>query len=118
MKAVQRKIELWKNGDVQKLLDEAKTLHEKLCRRNTENDESNDWVKNFTHKMGQGKVATATRSLAPEDEAADILSITDKTRQILKDKHPDAKPAHPEMKSPGDYIPRIPIVFYQRQRPS
>lgn len=111
VKAVQRRMELWRKGDVRKLLDEAKTLQERLGRRNSRKKDSNDRARNFADKMRQGKVAMATRSLSIEDEAAGVLPMTEETRQILKDKHPDARPAHPEMKFLGDYTPPHRVVF-------
>lgn len=111
IKAVQRRMELWKRGDVSKLLDEARTLQQRLHKGKGRKNNSNDRARDFAEKMRQGKVAMATRSLAGEEEAAGVLPMTAETRQTLKDKHPHARPAPPEMRFPGTYRPPHRVVF-------
>ena len=110
-KAVRRRMELWRQGEVSKLLDEASALQKRLKNGKNHTRGSEDRARNLADKMRQGKVAAAIRFLSPEDEAAGVLPMTEETLQTLKQKHPVGRPAPPAMLFPGDYCPPPHVVF-------
>ena len=111
VKAVQRRIELWKKGEVKQLLSEAVALQERLIKGKSRDKETTDKNRIFGETMRQGKVSKAIRFLSSQEDAAGVLPMTDGTRRMLKDKHPDALPAPQDSKLPGEYLPPHHIVF-------
>ena len=111
VKAVERRVKLWKRGEVVELLNEAKALQKRLGQKNRKRGHEGDKARKFADKMRQGKVAAAIRSLATDGEGAGVLPLNEATRESLKEKHPNARQAPPESKFPGQYQPPHPVIF-------
>ena len=111
VKALQRRIESWKKGDVQKLLSEAMALQERLHMGNRRRQETKDKNRIFGERMRQGKLSMAIRSLSARENQAGVVPMTDETHRMLKDKHPDATPAPQDTRFPGEYQPPHHVIF-------
>ena len=108
-KAMERRLELWEKGEVQKLLKEAETLQDRAKKKHGKKKEM-DKSKKFASLMKQGKVAKAGRELTAEATVG-TLPLNEETRKQLKDKHPQAKEATPETLFEGEYDPPDPVIF-------
>ena len=113
IKAVQKRIELWNKGDVEELLKEARALQKRIRGKKGKKSHGKDKARLFADKIRKGKVAAATRTLETDGEMAGILPLDEATRKTLRDKHPEAKTAHPDTKFQGQYQPPHPVIFQQ-----
>ena len=64
-KAMERRLDLWEKGEIQKLMREAETL-QKRVKKNLGKKKQEDRSKKFASLMRQGKVAKAGRELTSE----------------------------------------------------
>ena len=108
-KAMERRMELWEKGEVQKLLKEAETLQYRAKKRKGKKKDV-DKSKKFASLMKQGKVGKAGRELTTEATTG-TLPLNEDTRKKLKEKHPPAKEATPETLFEGEYDPPDPVIF-------
>ncbi|XP_037792733.1 uncharacterized protein LOC119588098 [Penaeus monodon] len=109
IKAIKRRMDKWKEGDVDGLLKEAEALQQRN-RRAIRRKKEIDRCTRFANMMQQGKVAKAVRLLSP-DECTGPLPLNEDTRQMLREKHPPAREAAPETLFRGEYHPPPPEIF-------
>ena len=121
VKAVHRRMQRWKNGEILDLLHEGRTIQQRLPERSQKSDEK--FVKVFTSLMFRGKVRAAIRLLNKQANSAGILSLNDlveerdtpkSVRDILREKHPDGEPAHQDaiLASANVNCPDVhPVIF-------
>ncbi len=106
-----RRLSLWKDGNIKELLEEARTIQSRLPaldrQRNTTATKLN---RRFAALIGKGAVHSAI-SLITEHGKGGVLDLTPTVRAALRSKHPQAKPANPEVLIQGE-VPTInPILF-------
>ena len=118
---LKRRLELWKCGDIQSLLQEGRCIQRYLTNRSRPSDEG-VIARNFGKMMEQGKVRNALQYLSRHTTGG-VLSLDDlipgpdnelrSTRNILIDKHPAGKPPDPSSLLPGstDLDPFNSIIF-------
>ena len=87
--ALERRMEDWFNGDLQKLLHEGDTIQKGL-QSSTDERNLNKISKQFADEMHKGNVNSAIKLLKNNMESG-ILSLNNDTLKLLKQKHP--KPA-------------------------
>lgn len=109
VKAVHRRLQKWKNGDISDLLYEGRTIQQRLPERKQVDEEK--FAKVFTSLMFRGKVRDAIRWL--NKQAAGVLSLEDQVqekdceklvRDILREKHPASEPAHQDAILTHEYV--------------
>ena len=120
---LQRRLELWTNGDIQELLDEGKCIQKRLGHaQSTSNDDAT--ARTFHDLMLQGRVQSALRylsrntnggvlkleDLVPE-RCANGETILRSTRDVLKDKHPLGQDPDTCCLMDGEYEPVNSITF-------
>ena len=101
VKAVNCRLQKWKNGDIMDLLQEGHTIQQQLPERRKAGGEK--FIKVFTVLMFRGKVKATIRMLNKQVNNVGVLSLNDQieerdsvksVRDILQDKHPVGQPAH------------------------
>lgn len=73
MKAIKRKKEQWKQGDVSKLLDKANTSQKRMRRGKSRMGSTEDRLTDSPDKMKLGKVPMATESVIVEEDSSGVL---------------------------------------------
>ena len=102
---LQRRLNLWKEGDIANLLIEGRALQKSLVNFQPSHRDTTDdalTVRRFSKLMMEGRVRAALKLLSDDahtgllrlDETIDTSGKT--VRDVLDDKHPDPKPVHPE----------------------
>ena len=107
--AVERRIELWKKGEIHELLAEGEAIQQRLpniqCKKTM-----SDLSKKFANNMARGNVNAAIKLLT-NNMSNGILPLTDETLQKLRQKHPDARTAE-VVTLVQEFAPDIhPIIF-------
>ena len=74
VKAVTRRVGLWQANKLDDLLEEAKTIQERLPRPHHNKTPNVDKARNFANKMRNGKVSSALMELASE-QSGGILPL-------------------------------------------
>ena len=120
---VERHMKLWKEGQVYKLIDEAKTIQGQICKVQSAPSTANhsDVAKTFAAKVTEGNISAAARMLE-EHASGDPLKTSDKfgnqtVLEILKSKYPEAQPFNQDAAIPGEAPARPnPILFHSINR--
>ena len=105
-----RRLQHWKDGNFQALMQEGTAIQDKL-KQQTRKDETRDHTaKVFAKLMLQGKVHAALRLL---DKAASlgVAELTEQTMKALADLHPTAKPAAESTLLSGELPYFDPVIF-------
>ena len=120
---LQRRLELWTNGDIQELLDEGKCIQKRLRQaQSISNDDTT--ARTFRDLMLQGRVQSALRYLSRNTNGG-VLKLEDlvparcangetvlrSTRDVLKDKHPLGQDPDTCCLMDGEYEPVNSITF-------
>ncbi|KAI0983385.1 hypothetical protein GJ496_011673 [Pomphorhynchus laevis] len=101
-KALRQRIDLWRAGKIQYLLDEARYLqHTKDGKANYQVEEN--WHKTFTRLMLRGNIGGAVRTLDGKALFGKCLKLNEKVgqltvKQALSEKHPHGVNLHEEVK--------------------
>ena len=107
-----QRLEKWKNGDLEVLMDEAREIQKR--HQKAVSAKCNNKRKLFCQFMLLGKVAQATKLINQEDSVVGVHEITDEIIQILQDKHPKA--AHnsdSDTTTRTDHANIQPVIFEQ-----
>ena len=78
VKAIHRRLQKWKNGEIIDLLQEGCTIQQRLPQRRQADDEKLENV--FTSLMFRGKVRDAVRLLNKQANGAGVLSLDDQVK--------------------------------------
>ena len=103
---IQRRLQLWGNGEVDKLIAEVRAIQSHLPPISHYNNQTKSLTRRFAELMAEGKIRTATRLLdnSGDDRAGvplgpnDILETSEGSctvRDALIKKHPPAQPCEP-----------------------
>ena len=109
---LRRRLDLWEEGDFSMLIMEGKMIQRRLnnTHRNIPSKDS-CIARTFTKLMNSGKIRAAIQLLSRKQVKGTYNlddQINDQTvREILKEKHPNAKPANPDvlLQAPSSDIP-------------
>ena len=114
---LERRLLLWKDGDVESLLQEGRAIQSRLKINNRSNS-SNSIAKRFSDLMLIGDVKGAIRLLSNRENGSvlslDTLINGSSVKDILHDKHPNGQPIKPSalVSGPSNSISH-PILFDQ-----
>ena len=86
--AVERRMDEWKNGDIPKLLKDAKLIQSKLKTGGGRAKTSSEVAKLFARMIMHGKIGAAMKLLDKEG-CTGVLPLSDETIKGLKSKHPE-----------------------------
>ena len=88
-KCLEKRLTLWRNGEIESLLREGRMIQLRLLKSN-KNDLPNK-ARIFAKLVMEGHIKSALRYLS-EDDSGGVLPLTDVVRQ-LREKHPNAQRA-------------------------
>ena len=107
--SLERRIDLWKTGDLEELLKEGEAIQNNLKTINS-NKTIAQISKEFATKMQKGNVNGAIKLLTNHMKNG-VLPLTKETLDMLKQKHPSPSPATQEVLLPDLPIMTHPIKF-------
>ena len=109
LKSLERRFEIWKKGNLNKLYEEGKSIQDRL-----KSDESpNDIVKiskKFKFQMQKGNV-NGSLKISNNNMSSGIPPLTDETFQLLKLKYPDVKDTSQQALLQGPMKKMHPIAY-------
>ena len=109
LKSLERRFEIWKKGNLNKLYEEGKSIQDRL-----KSDESpNDIVKiskKFKFQMQKGNV-NGSLKISNNNMSSGIPPLTDETFQLLKLKYPDVKDTSQQALLQGPIKKMHPIAY-------
>ena len=111
---LERRLESWKDGDIAYLLEEGRTIQQRLPR-NFSSCSEQQLARSFANLMFKGKTHAALQLLSNKGKG-DILHLdsmvdSKSVKDILKSKHPLGQPAHPDSIICGTPPNIHPVVF-------
>ena len=89
VETLKRRLNQWKDGQIEKLLVEGKTIQERLFKDSTKNQSSDRKATLFARFMEDGKVNKALKLLESSNKG-EILPLREETFEVLLEKHPKA----------------------------
>ena len=92
LETLKRRLNQWKDGQIEKLLVEGKTIQERIFKINAKNQNSDREATLFARFMEDEKVSKALKLLESSNKER-ILSLTEETFEVLLKKHPKASEA-------------------------
>ena len=107
--ALERRLKLWGEGNINELLDESKENQERLPSTNTPMNLQKISMK-FKHLMQKGNVNGAFKLLT-NNMSNGILPLTDETLHLLRTKHPEMQNSHEEVLLQGPIKQVHPVVY-------
>ena len=99
VKTVKRRVDLWQTNKLDELLEEARTIQQRLLTRCRSKIPREDKARKFANKMQNGKVSPALRAL-DEEQTGGVLPLNRETIDLLKEKHPEPSDSN-ALKLPG-----------------
>ena len=106
---VERSLNLWKNNDVEGLLNETRTIQKRLPQRQ-KLQTTKEKAKIFAKLVLEGKTNAAIRFL-DDDTSSGILPLSADVKIALRQKPPDAKPSNDTMMLHGSFNHVSEITF-------
>ena len=110
IKCLERRILLWKEGELYQLRKEAATLNDRFARKYRTKKENGSESAKFAKLMKKGKVGQSLR-LLQENNSRGILPLTHTAKAALAEKHPSAKVAAPDTKMEGPQLDGLEGIF-------
>ena len=108
---LKRRLEWWDAGDFEKIMDEARTVQQRMKQHFKSKIESQQSIsKKFANFMMKGQVQAAIR-LLDEAETKGIADLNGDVLNTLKSQHPDSQPASPETLMQGEPQIPNPIIY-------
>ena len=124
--ALERRLRAWSDGDIDGLLREGRTIQKHLRPNsvNTRSDEPDQNTRIFSKLVFEGRIRSALRFLS--DNHAGVLNLDDNVDEnhtvldVLRDKHPPARPLQAEALVTSSYDPPDvhPVLFERLTGPS
>ncbi|MDA8002339.1 MAG: reverse transcriptase domain-containing protein, partial [Alphaproteobacteria bacterium] len=121
---IERRMKLWLEGELDKLLEEVRAIQSRLPVTRTDAKKSTSTARRFAELMMEGKVHAATRLLDNSgearsgeplglDEVIDTPNGSCTVREALLQKHPTAQPCEPStlLPSTSETVPFHPVIF-------
>ena len=87
MKAVERRLQMWRDGEIDSLLEEVRFIQKKFCSSKKPRD-MEEISKKFAKMVLQGKLTVALKFLDKETNAG-VLNLSEDVLNELQEKHPN-----------------------------
>ena len=107
---LRKRLDLWKNGQFDQLMIEARLIQKDVSRVKPNFDSLEHLAKTFTKLMWEGRVNAALR-LLDREASLGIAELTGDTMNTLRKLHPTAKEASNDILMTGDIPFFDPIIF-------
>ena len=112
VKYLKDRLELWKSGNLTKLIRQGKEIQKPLLQTDKPPPVSSDKVtKTFTRLMLQGKISSAVKWISNQSCGVGVHKVTDAILKDLEDKHPDAREPSPDALLQGPVMDVEPVAF-------
>ena len=108
--ALNRRMELWVQGDFQELFEEGKAIQESFKTSSSKQDDITQISKRFLTEMQKGNINGAIKLLTNNMENG-ILPLNENTLELLRQKHPTEKEPQHHAILPDEEKPVHPIKF-------
>ena len=108
---VEKRLQKWKAGEIWELLEEARYLQKKRAAR-WASSENENISKAFARRVGLGKVKGAMKMLCEKSQDGGIV-CNEKTKAMLREKHPAAAEKDERACLKGEYKP-VPECLYEK----
>ena len=95
--ALEKRMKLWEEGKILELLQEGKTIQDRLINSTNRNTSIKDTSRKFIERMSKGNVNGAIK-LPGDNMVNGIIPLTKGTLEKLKEKHPEGKAAESEVR--------------------
>ena len=108
--SLQRRMESWKNGNLEELLKETRHIQSGFKSSRGTNGNSESLSKRFSKFMSEGKVSAALK-LLDQSSSSGLLPLTEEVMSQLEEKHPPPAPivsdrsGDPLLRGPIDNVP-------------
>ena len=107
---IQRRLKKWINKDIQSLLDETRTLQDRLPNTMNKPMTNEELSKRFSRLMLEGKVNPAIR-LLNNNVSGGVLPLTEEVLANLRAKHPEGSPINETMALQGPLIRHCEVIY-------
>ena len=107
---VERRLEQWKNHEVEALIEEATTIQTRMPQFSNKPRNIEELAKRFAKLMLEGKVNPAIR-LLNESASGGVLPLTDEVFQNMQQKHPEGSPLNETMLLHGPVKKTNSVIF-------
>ena len=107
---LKRRLSLWKNGQLDQLMFEGKTIQDRLQNNDRTTTNKNKEALTFARLIEEGKVNKAIKILE-KGNTGGILPLSDETFEILQQKHPEAPEASDDILLKGIPQEVHPVVY-------
>ena len=108
---LERRMNLWDQGDIIGLLREGKTLQTRLKQPSKPKQDMSDLARRFRNLMVRGNVSAALRLLESEGNSGGLLPNDVTTLHLLQEKHPQAEPLYDQLLLNGPIDSVEPVIF-------
>ena len=106
---LERRLKMWKDGDIEALVREVKSIQKPLKYRSPSREHC---TKRFVELMREGRVTEATAWLNPDRHTTGVKDCGDESVLTdLLEKHPRAKPANSSFGRNGPTEPAMEVTF-------
>jgi len=114
---LERRLSVWKLGDIELLVEEGRSLQQRLPAFNKNRKKSN-LARNFSDLMMKGKIHAAMDLLSNQGNGGvlgldHVVSSTETVKDVLVKKHPVGQPVSVDSVLPGSPPDLHPVVFEQ-----
>ncbi|KAL5266795.1 hypothetical protein ACHWQZ_G003996 [Mnemiopsis leidyi] len=111
-KYLSKRLDMWKAGNIQGLLDEANEIQKRLVSSRRANDFN--LTKKFTNLILKGKLSQASRLI--NRDRGGLLKIDESVKSILLEKHPEGQPINRDALETNDtYVAqRVQEVIFEQ----
>ena len=109
---LKKRIDHWKEGNFDELVQEGRAIQNKLKQQIRKDETTEHMAKVFAKLMMEGKVHAALRLLS-KAESLGVADLTPETMQKLADLHPNAIPASESVLKTGELPYFDPICIYK-----
>ena len=110
VKHLERRLEMWRKGEIRELVAEAETIQSRLSSSQKVQLDEGAVAKRFANMVFHGNLKKAMRMIT--EKAKGVLPLNDETKKDFAKKHPKAELPHPDILLKGEMPPDTnPIVF-------
>ena len=110
VETLKRRLNQWKDEQIEKLLVEGKTIQERLFKDSAKKKSSDRKATLFVRFMEDGKVSKALKLLESSNKGG-ILPLTEETFEVLLEKHPKASKASNDILIQGEVRNVYPVIY-------
>ena len=90
-----KRLELWKQGDIDSLMVEGRTIQNHISSSHPKSFTANNEARTFANLVKEGKLKAAQRLLSNDDNGKP-MALTEEVKHCLEKKHPARHPPSPE----------------------